>query len=51
MSSSTARNPGIFVVTDAMIPIQIIKSKVFIDDENHLIRNLIRELSVPKQGY
>jgi len=51
MSSGTVRNPAIFVVTGAMMPIQIIKSKVFTDDENLLIQNLTRELSEPKQGY
>jgi len=49
MSSGKARNPGIFVVTGAMMPIQIIKSKVFTVDENLLIRNLTRELSEPEQ--
>jgi len=43
------RHPGIFVVTGAMIPIQIINSVKLSEDENHWLRNLTRELSKPEQ--
>ena len=43
------RHPGIFEVTGAMMPIQIIESKSLSDDENIWIRNLTRELSETEQ--
>jgi len=49
MNASFINNSGIFIVTGAMVPIQIIESKLLSEGENIWIRNLTSDLSKPEQ--